>query len=228
MADLEDRVNSETNDLSYAELQQYFPGADQEYLIDYLRNLQENIVTIARTVDALSVVIAENFVFAAYGQLYLSNPPAAFPDLGASYQKVTVFDTASPTSPKNITIDLSNDSMSFDIPGVYAITISGSFAHNSSNQGRTTNVRFFNETTGTPAANEFPIGIGRNVTDSSAAAIIIAEVTEASVGDDFILQIGGGSTVTSVSFSSTSWTIFSVGEFQGEDLINQAVAKIGP
>ena len=51
MDELQTLVNSRSNELTYSELQEFFPGAGREYLIDYLSDLQQNIDQIARYVD---------------------------------------------------------------------------------------------------------------------------------------------------------------------------------
>ena len=49
MASVEDQLI--TNNLTYADLQRLFPKPGQEYLVEYLRNLLQDIVTVAAAVD---------------------------------------------------------------------------------------------------------------------------------------------------------------------------------
>ncbi len=51
--DLETAVNSRSNELTYAELRGFFPADTQEYLVDYLVNLQESLITVAQFVDQI-------------------------------------------------------------------------------------------------------------------------------------------------------------------------------
>jgi len=99
-----------------------------------------------------------------------------------------------------------------DNTGIYILSLSGSFAHNSSNGGRTTAIRLFNITTGSPVGSELNIGIGRN--DTVIPATLMFELPLANEDDVFRVDIGGGDSVTSVSFTSLTLSLWNVGEWR--------------
>lgn len=156
--------------------------------------------------DALAI-----FAFAAYGSMYMSTA-TPFPDLDASWQHITVFDTEGIS--RGVVMDATSDILSYDHDGAYAFAFTGSFAHDSSNQGRTTSVRIWDVTDGAQIGAAFRLGIGRNVEDSSFSLIILADITEAVKGHQLRLEIGGGDDVFLVEFTSMNLSTWNVGEWR--------------
>ena len=154
------------------------------------------------------------FAYASYGGLALDTT-VAFPDLGAGFQVVNVFDEITPTTPRNITAELSPTwSLQIDRAGVYFLSISGTFEHNSSNQGRLTFIQFYNLTLGAPSGSDLTIATGRNAEATPINSTALIEVTEAIEGHQFQLRIGGGDSYSLVEFNFMEWSMFSVGEFR--------------
>jgi hypothetical protein len=149
-------------------------------------------------------------VFSAYGGIYIANPPIAFPDIGAAWQTVSVFDAESPSS-RGVAADSASDSLSVDLPGVYRADIQGSINHNILNAGRTIRFRLYNIDSGTPISNEYPVGIGRNVEDTNISASVFFEAVVA--GGRIAVQVGGGDTLTGVNFNSALFAITGISAF---------------
>ena len=140
-----------------------------------------------------------------YGSMNLGTPGASFPNLGAAYQDITVFDTVG-DGPVGATVNTTTGQFSFLEQGIWQLSISVSFEHNSTNNGRTTNVRLWNVTKGA-ASNSFIIGTGRNAEASNASislSVVVQNPSTRETGDLFVWQIGGGDTYSSVSFQSAS------------------------
>lgn len=96
----------------------------------------------------------------------------------------------------------------FEIPGLYAITFNLAFEHNSSNSGRTTNIRLWNNTT-SESAGVYPVGTGRNSEITNASIAFLANITVQDVinRNNFRFQIGGGDSYSQVAANSGAATI---------------------
>ena len=132
-----------------------------------------------------------------------ANPRA---DLGVAWQDIDVYDSSS-LSAVGCTLTLATGHVSFSYPGLWQLSFALSLSHNSLNTGRTTSVRMFNVTTQQQIGNPFLIGIGRNVEQSSITMPLLLPISIASIGDDISFQIGNGSTITSVEFTSQSLSL---------------------
>ena len=151
-----------------------------------------------------------DLTFAAYGNLGLSAATAPAWNLGAGWQTLDVFDQEM-SNPRHITQNLTNNSLMVDTAGVFLLVLNGSFEHDSSASGRTTNVRLFNLTDGTPSANTFGIGIGRNSEVTNIPLIVPFELGAADINDEIQVQLGGGDVVTVGDFLAVNYAIFSIG-----------------
>lgn len=161
--------------------------------------------------------------FAAYGGMNLS-VPTGFPDIDSSYQSIDVFDVLSPAVPRGVVVNLApNHSFSMDVQGVYLIAVTGGFDHNEMNQGRTTNIRFFNQNTLQPIGPPILVGTGRNASVTSIAIAAFLEIGESEKNQSIQLQIGGGDDYSLVEFNYIELAIFNVGEWR-EPLLPDVVA----
>lgn len=98
----------------------------------------------------------------------------------------------------------------FYLPGLYQFAISGVFEHNSSNQGRTTNMRWWNETDQAVIGSSVVISTGRNAEASNFSIIGLISI-DSSLTEKFIrLQFGGGDSYSSVIFNSGGVTVLGV------------------
>lgn len=158
--------------------------------------------------DALAV-----FAFAAYGGMIVDTD-AAFSNLGGSYQVIDVFDEVYPATPRGVTVSLPASTLAFENDGVYAFAITGTFEHNSSNQGRTTNIRVWNVTDGAQLGAPWVIGTGRNAEATPIAFVGLTEIVESNKNKEFRLEIGGGDTYSSVSFNALVFQVWNVGEWR--------------
>ena len=144
-----------------------------------------------------------------HGGMNLAAPPAADADIGISWSPVDMFDNIYLPG-FGITFDTVAGSFAFDSTGVYVLSLQASLSHNSDNAGRTTNIRMFDITSAVPLGTVFPIGIGRNVTDTTISLSLAFVIAFADIGDLFRIEIGGGDTLTAVSWSALSLTTWAI------------------
>lgn len=162
--------------------------------------LSELAVSMART-------LSDRCAFAAYLSKS-STLNEATSDLGAGWVDLDFVTTVNGT-PKRISSE-SGGKWSFSYPGVYVVSIFGSLEHNNSATARMTYVRIRNDTAGTSAI-DVPVATHKNADGTDIAFSTIIEIDEADVGDDFILQVGGGDTYTSVTFYTVGYSIHNAG-----------------
>lgn len=151
------------------------------------------------------------FVFAAYiRKAAPQNQPSS--DLGLAWGDITS-PIIQPPDPRGIQ-DESFGKLSFLYPGVYFVSIAGSFEHNEFNQGRKTYIRAYDYTNNIPTTGEFIIPTGRNQEATTINLSFLTEVTDVQVGEIAGFQIGNGDTYTSVVINSFSISIFNTGVWQ--------------
>ena len=165
-------------------------------------------------IESVVETVLEEFQYVAYGGLNLTTPGTSFSDLDGTYQTLTVFDATAFTTPRNITQNLVNDSLEFDLEGVYEVSVVLAFEHNEDNAGRQTNIRFYNSTDAS-SLGVIPVFIARNQPGTNINITLPVEVLSANTGDEIVIQLGGGDSVTSVSFDLAEYYIKSIGEYRG-------------
>ena len=153
--------------------------------------------------------VSGNFQVASHASM--SKDPIGIASIGAGWTAIENYD--SEITPRGITTDLVGGAMAFDIYGVFQLTIGLNLTHNESNQGRTTNIRFWNVTDGIPAGN-IPIGIARNQPATNFTGVLQLEVSAGETGKGFRLEIGGGDSVT-ISAGSVAYDASMVSEWRG-------------
>jgi hypothetical protein len=164
-------------------------------------------------VDALAA-----FGFAAYGGMNYNGSEAAFPNIGAAWQDVDIFNTLSVGTPRHMAVSIPDSSVTLEGPGVYFLSITFSMNHNDVNAGRVFSLRLFDDITQAPViGNGFQIGTGRNASSTAGGiSTLIESPTVLPVDHPVRLQVGGSpDTYSAVSFTSFSYTVHSVGEFRG-------------
>jgi hypothetical protein len=119
------------------------------------------------------------------------------------------------TTGKGITVNLTNNSIAFDNPGTYILTLYASLTHNESTSARTVNVRIVNATQFFPG-QVLSVGVAKNQTQTNINITILFDLGEANVGDEIVFQVGGGDTLSSVNWDSTSLIAYNVGEWKRE------------
>lgn len=154
------------------------------------------------------VMVGGNTVFAAYGGMSVSAQISFF-DLGATWQKLNIFDQETATT-RGITFDLANDTFSVDNSGVYMVNISAVFEHNELNAGRTTYIRLFNETSSTGRSGIL-VATALNVGGTLINISNIVEIEADAVGDIFSIEIGNGDTYSSVIWNMLNLNINNIG-----------------
>lgn len=148
-----------------------------------------------------------NSVIARYASM--DGTDGAFPDLGATFQ--TLLFTSDRVTPLGIVTNYTNNTFLFEFVGVYNFTYSGSFTHNELNAGRTTNLRVWNVDDGAQIGTDATIATARNIGATDFSFSLIFEVTDQTVDKEIRLEIGGGSTYTTVSFVNSNLDLWSIG-----------------
>lgn len=134
--------------------------------------------------------------------------------LGAGFDTLDyIYDQNKFADPRGVTQDFANGNLLFNTKGVWSLNVTLEFDHNESNSGRSIEARFFNEDTalGTTGIN---IPIARNQPGTLIPLSILIDITDDIVGDRFVLQIGNGSTVTSIVYNTAVFEASHVGELE--------------
>ncbi len=176
------------------------PGDDDiaEYLNRQFSKLSDHtgqsILELSERVDLLESLIVQ-LVPAGYGGMNLLTPVPNF-NLGAGYITVP-FDNIVLAAQKGVTMDPSTDSFTPTVAGPWRFSVGLNLeGFSSSNQGRTTNLRFFNITDGVPALQTLVVGIGRNTEALDTTVAFIVDFVDLDINKAYRLEMGGGSTVT--------------------------------
>jgi hypothetical protein len=165
-----------------------------------------------KEVDALA-----SFGFAAYAGMQYGGAPARILDLGAGWQTIDVFNALSVDTPKGMTASLVDSSLALNFIGVYALSVSFSFGHNSSNSGRSVKLRLFDDFNQFPLGSGYQIGTGRNSEHTAASVTIVFDALPSVIGVPILLQVGDASApYTTVDITAVTYSLFSVGEYRGE------------
>lgn len=157
----------------------------------------------------------DTWAFSAYGGMKYEGDGFGYPDIGAGWQDLNMFNALSVATPRHIAVNLVTDTISPDTEGVYQLSASASFNHNSSNNGRITRFRLYDDNAGQPLGGGFQVGTGRNTASTSVGVSILIEITAAMVDHQIAIQIGGGDAYSAVEFTSADFSLHSVGEYRG-------------
>jgi len=166
------------------------------------------IAAIEARLDLLEALIVEVRV-AAQGSMFLVTPEAGS-DITGAFQTIDHFDTIGMT-PVGCSVNTSTGEFSIDIAGSWLLLIRINLTHNESNSGRETFIRLFNVTTAS-AASSNPIPIGRNTPGTSDTPVLARQFPASEIGDTFRLEIGGGDTLSSVTWEASNVVL----SYQGE------------
>jgi hypothetical protein len=187
----------------------YFSAAD---------DLWHNIVTGDKlSSDNQTIIqwVIDNFSVPGYGGLYLSTP-AAMLDLGATWQKITVFDAVLFSPPDAVIQNLANESLAITEAGVWVISINFNMQYSSSGVKRETYFRIYNETDGTPIGSIFQMAIASGSEGASFSVSLPIQLSDAQENKEVILQIGNGSTITGIQANNLSFALHHVSAYAGE------------
>lgn len=141
--------------------------------------------------------ITDNFVVSGYGAIGL-NTPVSLADIAVGVWQTLPMDTNVISAPKFMTQNLANNSLSFLVEGIWNLSPKVSLEFTEVNAGRRLLLRVYNITTNTPGASVYVEGVGRNTDVGGFSFTVPIEVPEADVGDEFVLQISGNASFTSV------------------------------
>jgi len=168
---------------------------DRRFHDQELKKMSDSSVYVDERLDTLEKAIVE-LVPSGYGGMSL-DPSQSF-DIVAAYTTVP-FNTDNPLASRGLTINLTNDTVTFTTPGVWLFTFLFNIAgHNSSNGGRNYNIRIWNVTLGQVFGKSVQEGIGRNETYTVASFGVQVEVSQISVDDshEYTIEVGGGDSAT--------------------------------
>ena len=155
--------------------------------------------------------VAGNFTPASRASMLLD--PVGFSVIDLTYTPIDNY--TSEIAPRGITTNLVAGTMAFDIYGVFQIAVELNLSHSESNQGRTTNIRFWNVTDG-GSAGIVEVGIARNQPATNFTTVFQTEIAAGDTGKAYRLEIGGGDTIV-VSNGAVDFDAVMVSEWRGFD-----------
>ena len=150
---------------------------------------------LMRESDALQV-----FAFAAYGALR-TTAAIGLSNITVGTWQTVPHDAVSPAVPRAVIPDPVSDTITFEREGVYQLFVSGSLAHNESNQARRLLFRFYNVTAAAPGVTEFREYPGRNQLGTNINILGFVEIAAAQVNSKWRLEV----TSDLGTFSSVDW-----------------------
>lgn len=190
----------------------YSPLIDESFGVnDYFRKISQEIQTLVTELANIDSETQQLFTFAAYGAIDIHTP---HPDgnIGVGWQPLDFYNTVRVPA-RGITLGL-NGEFSVDNQGVYMLNLTGSVEHNSSNGGRSFNIRLYNVTDGI-AEPGILIGTGRNAEATTIPVSSLFELSPADVGKIFRAEYGGsGDTYSAVVWNALNFSIHNVGEWR--------------
>ena len=128
------------------------------------------------------------------GGMSLSAPTLTGQDITAAWAPLSVFDSVAATE-RGVLSNATTDTFQFQYPGTWDLALNMSISHDSSQQGRTFQLRTFNVTEGVGTTGII-VGVGRNSEATLVNVKARFPVTTADVGDTFRIEIGNGSAIT--------------------------------
>jgi hypothetical protein len=171
--------------------------------------INQELAAIRSDLLALQNFIADNLVAAGYGEISLAaDTPMA--DLGAGWETVP-FDTTSISTPKGVTYNLANNSLSLNANSVWQANINVTLTFTEVNAGRVMGVRLFNVTQGTGSLGTESF-VGRNTAGHTLTYSLLLETTTA--GDEIQIQVSGlTDTFANVTAIGAGFGVNNVGPF---------------
>lgn len=137
----------------------------------------------------------DSFVEAAYGGGTQEADITPY-DIPITTYITVPMDTLSPSVFKGMTVNLTNDTFTFNRPGVWLLLFTFDLAgYVSSSQNRRLTFRTYNTTTSTPG-EEYKASVGRNTEDLYLSLSVLIQVTDAGVKNQwaFRMELGDAST----------------------------------
>ncbi len=192
-------------------------GARQRAPIDWYdeqehrRKLAEALNLAIGRLEDLTAFVRDHVSVAIYGAMNTAGTSGTY-NLGAGWTKYTDFNNKNVTD-KGTTFDTTNDSFQINANGIYKLYFGFTFNHNESNQGRTFDVRLFNNADSN-TIGQVTVGVGRNTPTTNYSYSFMFDVADANEDDDIIVELGNGSTITG-TFDQFEVGVYSIGELQG-------------
>lgn len=114
-------------------------------------------------------------------------------------------------NPVNVVQDAINNRFQINREGQWLLTLVVNISFVSSNSGRETNMRFYDETQG--ASTEiFPLYAGRDETGTIGTMNLLFDMGSGNVGHWFRIELGGGDTFTGVEGNAAELALVRVGD----------------
>ena len=130
--------------------------------------------------------------------------PTVGSNLGAGWDDLDHFDTAVIT-PNGVVMN-GLGQFTFTKDGLWDLRIQMNFQHNSSNSGRTTNLRLWSVTDSAQVGSDYAVGIGRNVEDTQVSLVPRFPIPEDALGDILVWQIGNGDSITGITYNQLNFS----------------------
>ncbi len=179
---------------------------------EHRRKLAEALNVDIGLLDDLRAFVRDHVSIAIYGAMSTSATSGIYA-LGAGWTQYTDFDTVNVT-PKGTTFNTTTDAFQINANGIYIFYFGFSFQHDEDHQGRTFDVRLFNNTDSVAVGQPITVGVGRDTPATNFGYSTMFENTDAIEDDDLIVQLGNGDSITG-TFEDFEVGVYSIGEIQG-------------
>lgn len=128
--------------------------------------------------------------------------PTAGANLGGTYV-VPPYDNSSRWG-EGAAVDLSTGKATISWPGLWLLHVSLSLEHDESTSARQTIVRLYNVTQSS-SVQSITVPIAKNQPATFISTTFAVQITAATIGDEFRVELGGGSTVSSIIYESNTF-----------------------
>ncbi|GAG21606.1 unnamed protein product, partial [marine sediment metagenome] len=125
--------------------------------------------------DTIEAVIVE-LVLSGYAGLYAVDITGLSDVIPATWTTITYPDTISAAGPRGATVNLTNDSVAFNIPSEWQVSITFNTTFNELNASRRFELRMFNITKAEAVAVDWVIGVGRNTDATNFSTTLIFNI----------------------------------------------------
>lgn len=129
--------------------------------------------------------------------------PTAGSNLGAGYV-VPPYDNSSRWR-EGAAVNLSTGKATLSWPGLWFVHVSISLEHDESTSARQTVVRLYNVTQSS-SVQAITVPVAKNQPATLISTTFAVQITAATIGDEFRIELGGGSTVSSINYESNTFS----------------------
>jgi hypothetical protein len=142
------------------------------------------------------------------GDMSMNSATAGLP-IGAVWIPITEWD-ATPLIPVGCSFNTTVGEFSFAYVGVWQLSFYCTFVHNEIPQSRLCGFRIYNVTDAFPGRPAL-VATGRNATATSYGVSFLVDIARANLGNQFIMEIGGGDDYSAVTYQTLELSLLQVG-----------------